>query len=71
MKMLYWVLGALMYLIFILFITRLLSHNAFHPDRRAMNRRQNTDDRRKALRSDSGACRRMADRRTGHEAIPT
>lgn len=70
MKILYWSFGVLIYFGVITIIIKLLAHINSGPDRRGMDRRQNSDDRRTSQRNVAVASRRIGDRRFTHSAIP-
>ena len=70
MKILYWAAGLLIYLILIALITIMLGQNSINPDRRRMDRRQETEDRRKEQRNVRGGGRRVKERRSVYGGIP-
>jgi hypothetical protein len=63
-KILYWAVGLLIYLILIALITKILEQNSLRPEQRRMDRRENTKDRRMIKRDDSAGSRRIKERRS-------
>jgi len=74
MNTLYLISGLLVYMVLLALITKVLKQNSVTPelahDRRAGDRRQNTESRRKGQRSERGESRRMGDRRSMYAGMP-
>lgn len=70
MEVLYLAAGLLIYLILMVLITKMLGQYSSKPDRRRMDRRQKTEDRRNSLRNGGGEGRRVKERRSVYRGIP-
>lgn len=71
MEIVYLAAGLLIYLIMIVLITKILGQYSVKPDRRRMDRRQRTEDRRTSQRNVGGGGRRVKERRSFYRGIPT
>ncbi|MEO8418297.1 MAG: hypothetical protein ABI475_06205 [Methylophilaceae bacterium] len=69
MKILYLAAGLLIYLSFIALITKILGQNSINPDQRRMDRRHNTEYRRKNQRNVREGEQRVKERRSVHGDI--
>ena len=63
-EILYWSAGLFIYLFLITLITKIFGHNNIDPDRRKMDRRLSTEERRKSQRNAGGDLRRVKERRS-------
>lgn len=69
-EILYWSAGLLIYLVLITLITQIFRQNNINPDRRRMDRRQSTENRRKSQRDAGDEPRRVKERRSFSRSLP-